>query len=69
MPDLPDVGFWSTIFKDALVIALIAFSINASLGTLFARKNKYRIYPTQVRLFFFYYYFLISMIALLRNLI
>jgi solute carrier family 26 protein len=48
VPKMPELTFWPDILKDALVIAVIGFSINVSLATLFARKNKYKIEPNQV---------------------
>jgi MFS superfamily sulfate permease-like transporter len=51
VPKLPQLTFWPNILKDAFVIAVIGFSINISLATLFARKNKYKIYPNQVNIY------------------
>ena len=48
-PNLPDISLWPKLIKDAIIIALIAFSISTSLGTLFSRKHKYKIDTTQVR--------------------
>lgn len=45
---MPDVTLWPTMLKDAILIALITYSISISLATLFARKNKYKVDPTQV---------------------
>ena len=53
MPVAPDIRFFPSLIKDALVISLIAFSISISLAALFSRKNKYRIDSTQVKQLFF----------------
>lgn len=50
-PQIPNISFWPEMIKDAFVIGLVAFSINASLGALFARKHKYKIDYTQVFIF------------------
>jgi hypothetical protein len=47
-PFVPDVNLWTKIYKDAIIIAVISFSINVSLGELFSKKNKYKINSTQV---------------------
>ena len=45
---IPKLSYWPSIFADAIVITLIMFSVNISVGTLFARKHKYKIDSTQV---------------------
>ena len=50
IPFVPNVNLWGELVKDAIIISIIAFSINVSLATLFARKNKYKIDSTQVNL-------------------
>jgi MFS superfamily sulfate permease-like transporter len=51
IPDTPDISLWGTLFKSALIISIISFSINISLATLFAKKHGYEIDSTQVQPF------------------
>ena len=48
IPATPDLALWPSLIKDAIIISIIAFSINVSLATLFSRKHSYKIDPTQV---------------------
>ena len=47
-PVLPDISVWPEIFSAAITIAIISFSINISLATVFSRKHKYKVDSTQV---------------------
>lgn len=49
-PVIPDVTLWSSLVKNALLISIISFSINISLGTLLSRKHHYELDSTQVTL-------------------
>ena len=54
MPRMPDLTMWPSLFNDAFMIALIAFSQSISLSCLYARKYKYSIDSTQVYLSLFF---------------
>ncbi len=47
-PEAPDASLWSDIYIDGLAIAIISFSINASMMVLFASKHKYKTESNQV---------------------
>ena len=48
MPALPDPTWWPYFIKDAILIAIIAFSINISLAILLSQKHDYNINIRQV---------------------
>ena len=45
---VPDLNYWPSMFADAIIVAVISFSINISMAQLFARKHKYKVDSTQV---------------------
>ena len=60
MPMLPRPSLWGDLFEDAFIIAIIAFSVNASMAFLFARKHNYTVDSTQVIVFDFYINFILK---------
>lgn len=47
-PKLPDLSLFSTIFSDAISIAIVSYAINISIVKLYSKKHKYEIGPNQV---------------------
>lgn len=47
-PKVPEFSLFGQLLKDAIMIAMISFSISISLATIYSRKRRYEINPTQV---------------------
>lgn len=46
-PELPPLSLIPNVLVDGLVIAIVAFSINISMASIFARKDNYKVDANQ----------------------